>query len=158
MTEHPTGAYVASDPSVTWEFYDKFTAFPHTALHRTDRHVVAEVQIIEACPDGGCVGEFTISWHHLSPGYYPRLTAFADAWGTLQRSGVLDLLRGLDRPSPDAVMQRLREAGYADRTAPLAVGMDSCPTCHGLPFHGPADVRRAREQMAASDESGASDV
>lgn len=138
-----------------WTFYDNFVAFPHASMMgNTDERVFAEVVVSLDDPDGGTHGEFKVRWYEFSHGdFAARLEAFTDAWAVLRDGDLLGIMRGLDNPTPNQFMDRLRAAGYTDRTAALSSPSNPCPTCYSRPFEGRWGALRIRERVESAAQS-----
>lgn len=137
-----------------WTFYDNFRAFPLSTVHRerATLDIFAEVVVSKACPDGGTEGEFMVRWYEFggNHGFAPRIEAFADSWRVLHESNLMQVLAGLDNPTPSVFMQALRDASYEDRTEELhANDPGICPTCRSHGFAGADKVTRLREKYDA---------
>ena len=69
--------------------------------------------------DGGCNGELSVRWHFLAGAWAARLEVFEDAWQLFATMpGLFAILADLAgwQPSEETLVERLRAAGFADRT------------------------------------------
>lgn len=137
-----------------WTFYDNFVAFPHTT-DTAPKGVFAEVVIShDVVGDDGTLGEFKVRWYDFGQREFAvRIEAFHDAWDILQGSDIVGIMRGC-KPTPGEFMERLRAAGYRDRTSEYVDPENSlCPSCYTKGYEGRWNVVRVRERVDGSRSS-----